>query len=97
MKVIHYSVIVLAFSFLFPPVKSQDKQWHGPFVDFSHGKLEVSENHRFLRFEDGTPLFYLGGTAWELFHRLTLEQAEKYFDVPVQGVDWALVIEAANE
>ena len=38
-----------------------------PSVDFSHGKLKVSENHRFLQHEDGTPFFYLGDTAWELF------------------------------
>lgn len=47
-------------------------------VDFSKGKLRVSENRRFLVFEDGTPFFYLGDTAWELFHRLNKEETEKY-------------------
>lgn len=42
------------------------------------GKLMVSENKRFLQFQDGTPFFYLGDTAWELFHRLNREQADKY-------------------
>ena len=28
--------------------------------------------------EDGTPFFYLGDTAWELFHRLTREEAGRY-------------------
>ncbi len=31
-------------------------------------------------FEDGTPFFYLGDTAWELFHRLSKEDAEKYLE-----------------
>ena len=33
-------------------------------------RLKVSDNHRFLVTEDGRPFFYLGDTAWELFHRL---------------------------
>ena len=40
--------------------------------------LKVSDNRRFLVHADGTPFFYLGDTAWELFHRLTLEDAERY-------------------
>ena len=44
------------------------------------GKLRVAENHRYLEFVDGTPFFYLGDTAWELFHRLTLEEAKHYLD-----------------
>ncbi len=47
---------------------------------FSHGRLVVSENRRFLVFEDGTPFFYLGDTAWELFHRLDREQADYYLE-----------------
>ncbi len=60
-------------------VNAQEK-WQGKSVDFSHGKLMVSENHRFLVFEDGTPFFYLGDTAWELFHRLSKADAEKYLE-----------------
>jgi hypothetical protein len=40
--------------------------------------LKVSENRRFLMTADGKPFFYLADTAWELFHRLNREQAEKY-------------------
>ncbi len=47
---------------------------------FSHGKLKVSENKRFLQHEDGTPFFYLGDTAWELFHRLDKEESGKYLE-----------------
>jgi hypothetical protein len=43
-------------------------------------RLRVSDNRRFLVYADGTPFFYLGDTGWELFHRLTLEEAARYFD-----------------
>ena len=41
-------------------------------------QLQVSDNRRFLQTPDGKPFFWLGDTAWELFHRLTREEAEKY-------------------
>ncbi len=40
--------------------------------------LAVSDNHRYLVQEDGTPFFWLGDTAWELFHRLDREEAQRY-------------------
>jgi len=49
-------------------------------VDFRHGALRVSANHRFLEQADGTPFFYLGDTAWELFHRLSTADATRYLD-----------------
>ena len=33
-------------------------------------RLKVSDNRRFLVTADGRPFFWLGDTAWELFHRL---------------------------
>ena len=41
-------------------------------------RLKVSENKRFLVYEDNTPFFYLGDTAWEIFHRCDQEEAELY-------------------
>ena len=41
-------------------------------------RLKVSDNHRFLVKDDGKPFFYLGDTAWELFHRLNREEADRY-------------------
>jgi hypothetical protein len=41
-------------------------------------RLKVSDNHHFLVYQDGRPFFYLGDTAWELFHRLNREDAQKY-------------------
>lgn len=40
--------------------------------------LKISDNRRFLVHDDGTPFFYLADTAWELFHRLTREEAALY-------------------
>ena len=42
------------------------------------GQLRVSSNNRFLETSDGKPFFWLGDTAWELFHRLNREEAEMY-------------------
>jgi Protein of unknown function (DUF4038)/Putative collagen-binding domain of a collagenase len=41
-------------------------------------KLKVTENRRYLQYENGKPFFYLGDTAWELFHRLNREEATQY-------------------
>lgn len=43
-------------------------------------KLKVSDNRRFLITESGQPFFWLGDTAWELFHRLNREEALRYLD-----------------
>mgnify|MGYP001207954948 CR=1 FL=1 len=40
--------------------------------------LGVSEDGRRIVYEDGTPFFWLGDTAWELFHRLDREEADAY-------------------
>ena len=51
------------------------------YVWKSAGKLpalKVSDNKRFLVTEDGQPFFWLGDTAWELFHRLNREEADRF-------------------
>lgn len=40
--------------------------------------LKVSDNQRFLVKEDGNSFFWLGDTAWELFHKLSREEADLY-------------------
>lgn len=42
--------------------------------------IRVSDNHRTLETADGQPFFWLGDTAWELFHRLSREEAIEYLD-----------------
>ena len=39
--------------------------------------FKVSDNKRFLM-KDGKPFFWMGDTAWELFHRLDREEATYY-------------------
>lgn len=74
------NLFVLLFAFSVSVCLAQQKKWQGPSADFNHGKLKISENKRFLIFEDGTPFFYLGDTAWELFHRLNKEETEIYLE-----------------
>ncbi|HSI73162.1 MAG TPA: glycoside hydrolase family 140 protein [Fimbriimonas sp.] len=40
--------------------------------------LKVSDNRRFLTSDDGKPFFYLADTAWEMFHRLSLDEADHF-------------------
>ena len=40
--------------------------------------FRVSDNHRYIVREDGTPFFYLGDTAWGLFGSLNREEADFY-------------------
>ena len=42
--------------------------------------LKVSDNKHFLVYADGKPFFWLGDTAWELFHRSTREEADRYLE-----------------
>lgn len=44
------------------------------------GALQVTPNGHYLQYDNGTPFFWLGDTAWELFHRLTLEEINEYFN-----------------
>lgn len=43
-------------------------------------RLRVSDNRRFLAKEDGSAFFWLGDTAWQLFARLTREEADRYLE-----------------
>jgi hypothetical protein len=43
-------------------------------------QLKVSDNNRFLVTSEGKPFFWLGDTAWELFHRLNREDATRYLE-----------------
>lgn len=43
-------------------------------------QLKIDDQHRFLVTGDGQPFFYLGDTAWELFHRLDRQSADRYLE-----------------
>lgn len=52
--------------------------WPAMLAPAPAATLRVAENKRHLEYNDGRPFFYLGDTAWELFHRLDREEAERY-------------------
>lgn len=78
MKTSLFAIIFLSVIFNFS--YSQETGWNGRSVDFKHGRLKVSDNKRYLVFEDGTPFLYLGDTGWELFHRLKSDEADTYLE-----------------
>lgn len=45
-----------------------------------HGWLKVSKNGRYLVYDDNTPFFWLGDTAWEISWKSTREQLHTYLD-----------------
>jgi len=49
-------------------------------TDLQAQSLNVSENGRYLVTTDGKPFFYLGDTAWELFHKLDRQEADLYLE-----------------
>jgi hypothetical protein len=62
------------------PARPQEAGHTGPSADLTKGRLQISPNGRFLQYANGDPFFYLGETAWELFHRLSFEEAEKFLE-----------------
>jgi hypothetical protein len=48
---------------------------------FAFAQIRVSENNKFLITKEGKPFFWLGDTDWELFHRLTREEAEEFLEI----------------
>ena len=54
--------------------------WPGPSWDLSHGPLKVSSDGHYLVCSDGTPFIWIGDTAWDLFHKLTLDETERYLE-----------------
>jgi uncharacterized protein DUF4038/collagenase-like protein with putative collagen-binding domain len=70
---VHLTVLTLALALVFAcphPCGATEKL----------ERLRVSDNHRFLVTASGKPFFYLGDTAWELFHRLDREEAARYLE-----------------
>ena len=40
--------------------------------------LKISDNKNYLVTQDNKPFFWLGGTAWEMIHRLNRQEVDKY-------------------
>lgn len=50
------------------------------FAQEIKGSIQVHPDKRYLMTADGKPFFWLADTAWELFHRLDLEETGYYLD-----------------
>lgn len=55
-------------------------EYNGTNKIFSHGALKVSDNNKYLTYGDGTPFFWMGGTAWALPIAATYLEWQKYID-----------------
>lgn len=62
------------------PEPVPERLLEGPAWPIARGPLRVHRSGRFLEHRDGTPFLYLGDTAWELLHRLTREETERYLE-----------------
>lgn len=77
---IRAAAIVVTVVWLNIGLLAEENRRSGLSVNFHHGDLKVSLNKRFIVHADGTAFFYLGDTAWELFHRLNRKEAERYLE-----------------
>lgn len=59
---------------------AQESISDGKSCGFTHGRLIVSSNGRYLVHEDSTLFYYFADTAWELFHRLSAEEVDYYLE-----------------
>lgn len=67
-------------------------------IHISFSQIRVSENNRFLTDQTGKPFFWLGDTDWELFHRLTREEALQLLDTrKKQGYNVLKAVALAEE
>src|SRR5690554_3245556 len=51
---------------------------HGNAIPQSVQNLKISKDNRFIVYQNGDSFFWLGDTAWELFHRTDKEEADLY-------------------
>lgn len=65
---------------VFFTLNAQEVVHGGAASDLSKGRLQVSDNGRFLQHENGDPFFYLGETSWELIHRLSYVEVEMFLE-----------------
>lgn len=47
---------------------------------WKNGKLTVSENRHFLAYENGTPFYWIGNTAWEMTHFSKREEVDLFME-----------------
>ena len=70
--------LVLLLSACLLSVGSLQAQKNKIYLPWENGKLQVSEENRYLKHENGTPFFWLGETGWLLPERLNRDEAAYY-------------------
>ena len=70
--------LVLLLSACLLAVGSLQAQKNKIYLPWENGKLQVSEENRYLKHENGTPFFWLGETGWLLPERLNRDEAAYY-------------------
>ena len=74
-----FCALLLLFPLFAPPASAAIPFMGTPFAPHGvRGPLKVAPNGRYLIHTDGTPFFYLGDTAWEIYQRLKREEADHY-------------------
>ena len=64
---------------------------------WDNGRLTVSDNQRFLQFENGKPFFWLGETAWLMPERLNREEVNYYLKTCHEAAYNVVQIQVLNE
>lgn len=64
------SILFILLHFLIPYTEAQEIK----------GPIKVHQNSQYLMTAEGEPFFWMADTAWELFHRVSLEDTEMYLD-----------------
>ncbi|MDR2840276.1 MAG: glycoside hydrolase family 140 protein [Paludibacter sp.] len=67
--------LIIVAVFLFTLIAFAQENEKTPALPWRNGKLQVSENHKFLQHQNGKPFFWLGETAWLLPSRSNRDQA----------------------
>lgn len=75
-----HNLILKLLLILCIPILSSEKPQSDSKTTGKLMQLKISSNKHFLVKENGTPFFYLGDTAWELFHRLNRSEAIRYLE-----------------
>ena len=66
----------MLFLFIAGSLFADDKQ--KIYLPWENGKLQVSDNGRYLQHENGTPFFWMGETGWLLPEKLNRDEASYY-------------------
>lgn len=74
------SVIVLSVLLLCCPAILCAAEKAETYIPWKNGKLTVSEEHRYLKHENGAPFFWLGETGWLMPERLNREEVPYYLE-----------------